>query len=290
MIAVHPDPASPPPVGIGLRAPHVAAVMASPPAVDWLEVHAENYMAGPDALADLAAIRTMHPVSLHGVGLSLGSARRPDPGHLRRLKALVRRIDPALVSEHLSWSIVDGVYLNDLLPLLYTEESFGLVADRVDETQSAIGRRLLIENPSAYLRFSGSTITEADFLTALVARTGCGLLCDVNNLHVRARNLGEDADAALRRLPAAAVGEIHLAGHQANEVDGRTILIDDHGSPVAEPVWHLYRRAIALFGPVPTLVEWDSRLPALPVLVEEAERARRMAAAAALEACDGIAA
>src|SRR5215831_9507251 len=262
--------------GIGLRAPHVAEVMASRPALGWLEVHPENYMGGGPALAQLEAIRRDYPVSLHGVGLSLGTAGDLDGRHLARLSALVERIDPCLVSEHLSWSIAGESYLNHLLPLPGTEEALAVVADHVGRVQDAVGRRLLVENPSSYLRFLDSPIPEPEFLAELVRITGCGLLCDVNNAFVSAHNLGFDAPAYLDGLPASAVGEIHLAGHARNDADGRTVLIDDHGSAVAEPVWALYAHALRRFGAVPTLVEWDTDLPELAVLAAEAATAQRM--------------
>jgi uncharacterized protein (UPF0276 family) len=196
-----------------------------------------------------------------------------DRRHLDRIRALADRVEPALVSEHLAWSQVDGAYLNHLLPLPYTEESLAAVCRNVDEVQRALGRRVLVENPSAYLRFTGSTIPEAEFLAEMVRRTGCGLLCDVNNVHVTAQNLGLDPIAYLDALPAAAVGEIHLAGHSVNDVDGRPLLIDDHGGPVAPVVWRLYEHALRRFGAVPTLVEWDTAVPPLEILVAEARRA-----------------
>lgn len=263
----------PPAAGIGLRAPHVAELLATRPPVPWLEVHAENYMGGGPRVRDLERVRTDYPVALHGVGLSLGTAGPLDRRHLARLAALAARVEPCLVSEHLSWSTAGGAYLNHLLPLPLTEEALDVVARHVDEVQQALGRRLLVENPSSYLRWRGSTLGEAEFLAELVRRTGCGLLCDVNNLHVTAINLGLDPVAYLDGLPAGAVGEIHLAGHCANDADGRVVLIDDHGSPVAEPVWRLYRRALERLGPVPTIVEWDTRLPPLGVLLDEAARA-----------------
>lgn len=265
--------------GIGLRAPHVVEVLATRPAIPWLEVHAENYMGGAPRVRELERVRVDYPVALHGVGLSLGTAGRLDRRHLDRLVALANRLEPCLVSEHLSWSVAGGAYLNHLLPLPYTEESLAVVSRHVDEAQDALGRPILVENPSSYLRWRGSTTGEAEFLAELVRRTGCGLLCDVNNIHVTAANLGLDPVAYLDRLPAAAVREIHLAGHCANDADGRIILIDDHGSPVAEPVWRLYRRALERFGPVPTLIEWDTNLPELTVLLGEAARADRLLAA-----------
>jgi hypothetical protein len=259
--------------GIGLRGPHLAEVLATRPPIPWLEVHPENYLGGGPAARALETLRRDYPISLHAVGLSLGSAAGPDRCHLARVRELAGRLGPALVSEHLAWSQVGGAYLNHLLPLPYTEESLAAVCRSVDAVQDALGRRVLVENPSGYLRFTGSTIPEPEFLAAIVGRTGCGLLCDVNNVYVTARNLGLDPEAYLDALPVAAVGEIHLAGHSANDADGVPILIDDHGSPVAGPVWALYERAVRLFGPVPTLVEWDTAVPALDVLLAEARRA-----------------
>ena len=259
--------------GIGLRGPHLAAIVAAPPAVGFLEVHPENYMGGGPALGALERLRRERPISLHGVGLSLGGTDGIDQGHLERLAGLVERLEPVLVSEHLSWSIVEGVYLNDLLPLPYTEEALDLLAAHIDQAQSRLRHQILVENPSSYLSYSHSTIEEPAFLAALAARTGCGLLCDINNIHVSGRNLGFDGEAYLAALPGDAIGEFHLAGHSINVVDGQEILIDDHGSAVAEPVWTLYRAALRRFGPRPTLIEWDSRLPALPVLLGEAAKA-----------------
>src|SRR5215472_12788882 len=221
------------PAGIGLRGPHLTAVAASPPAVGFLEVHPENYMGGGPALAALERMRRDSPLSLHGVGLSLGGTGGIDRRHLERLAALVERLQPALVSEHLSWSIAEGVFLNDLLPLPYTEEALALTSAHIDEVQARLGRQILIENPASYLRYRHSTMAEPEFLGALVERSGCGLLCDINNIYVSARNLGFDPGAYLDAVPAEAIGEFHLAGHSVNEVEGQRILIDDHGSPVA---------------------------------------------------------
>jgi uncharacterized protein (UPF0276 family) len=263
-------------VGIGLRTPHAAAIAACRPALGFLEVHAENYMAETPAFDRLVALRCDYEVSLHGVALSLGGAEPLDERHLARFRALIDRVEPALVSEHLAWSAVDGAYLDDLLPLPYTEESLDLFCRHVDEAQEALGRRLLVENPSSYLRFAHSTIPEAEFLAETVRRTGCGLLCDVNNIYVGARNFGFDPVAYLDALPATAVDEIHLAGHHVAE--DAAILIDDHGSRVAEPVWGLYAAALRRFGSAtPALVEWDANLPALEILLEEARRAEEMA-------------
>jgi uncharacterized protein (UPF0276 family) len=259
--------------GIGLRSPHVAEIVATRPALPWLEVHPENYMGGGSLVRALQTIRQDYPLSFHAVGLSVGSWGGVDRRHLGRIKALVDRFEPALVSEHLAWSQAAGVYLNHLLPLPYTEESLAAVCRNLDEVQTVLGRRVLVENPSAYLRFATSAIPEAQFLAELVRRTGCGLLCDVNNVYVTARNLGLDPVAYLDALPADAVGEVHVAGHSANETDGRTVFIDDHGSPVAPTVWALYEHAIRRFGAVPTLVEWDTEIPALEVLLAEARQA-----------------
>ena len=266
-------------IGVGLRAPHLAAFIADRPAIGWLEVHAENYMGGGAVPAQLDKVRRDYPLSLHGVGLSLGSAEGLDEAHLQRLKSLVERYAPCRVSEHLSWSMAGGTYLNDLLPLPYTEESLAIVARHVAQVQDVLGRKLLVENPSSYLRFRHSTIAEPDFLAELVRRTGCGLLCDVNNIYVSAANLGFDAARYLDALPAMAVGEIHLAGHAAVRRAGAALLIDDHGSAVPPPVWALYGSALRRFGAVATLVEWDKNLPALPVLLGEARKAERAALA-----------
>jgi uncharacterized protein (UPF0276 family) len=271
-------------IGVGLRAPHLAEIAAGRPAIGWLEVHPENYMGagaasgvGP-ALARLLDLRRDYPLSLHGVGLSLGSAEGIDREHLARLGALVAATEPFLVSEHLAWSVIDGTYLNDLLPLPYTEEALELTSRNLLAAQEALGRPILIENPSAYLRFRHSTIAEPEFLAELVRRTGCGLLCDVNNIFVSCSNFAEDAAAYLEALPARAVGEIHLAGHFRGERQGRLLLIDDHGAAVSAEVWALYRRALQHFGLVPSLVEWDRNLPPLAVLLAEAREAERMAA------------
>jgi uncharacterized protein len=259
--------------GIGLRSPHVDEVRATRPALSWLEVHPENYLGGGPAVRALEAIRADYPLSFHAVGLSVGSAEGVDRRHLNRIKGLVDRFQPAMVSEHLAWSQAGGAYLNHLLPLPYTEESLAAVCGNVDEVQATLGRRVLVENPSGYLRFAASTIPEPEFLSALVVRTGCGLLCDVNNIHVTAENLGLDARAYLAALPGDAIGEIHVAGHSVNEAAGRPILIDDHGSPVGHAVWTLYEEALRRFGPRPTLVEWDTAIPPLDTLMAEARRA-----------------
>ena len=272
-------PWSHPFVGVGLRSPHVPKVLVRRPKVSWFEVHPENYMHNPSDLESLEHIRADYPVSLHGVALSLGSAESLDTDHLARLKAMVDRIDPFLVSEHMAWSANDGIHLNDLLPLPCTEEALDVMVAHVDQVQSAIGRSILVENPSGYLRFRHSTMSEAVFLGELVRRTGCGLLCDVNNIFVSAHNIGVDPIGYLDTLPADAVGEIHVAGHVANTVGGRTILIDDHASSVSDQVWALYIQALKRFGHRPTLIEWDAALPTLDILLAEAAKARSLAAA-----------
>ena len=266
--------------GFGLRTPHRASVLASRPSVGFLEVHAENYLGGGDAIVALEALRCDFPISIHAVGLSLGSAEGVDRRHLERIAQLVERIEPALVSEHLAWSMNEGRYLNDLLPLPYTEEALDIVAGNIDRLQERLRRRVLIENPSTYLRFKHSTIDEAEFLATLARRTGCRLLVDVNNLHVNAANHGLDARAWLARVPVTAVGEIHLAGHAVNQVGNRAIVIDDHGSAVTEPVWQIYEAAMRRFPRAPALIEWDSNIPPLEILLAEAIEADRRRACA----------
>jgi uncharacterized protein (UPF0276 family) len=223
----------------------------------------------------LHRVRRDLPVALHGVGLSLGAAGGIDPGHLDRLAGLADTVEPLFVSEHLAWSGGGGRYLNDLLPLPYTEETLALVAGHVDQVQTRLKRPILVENPSCYLRFAASTIPEGEFLAALARRTGCGLLLDVNNLQVNAFNLGQAAEAVIAALPPAAVAEIHLAGHHVAGHGDVTLLIDDHGAPVSEAVWALYARAVARFPAAATLIEWDANLPPLDRLVAEAHEADR---------------
>ncbi len=257
--------------GVGLRFRHHQFVAEERPAVAWFEVHTENYMGGGSAPAHLEAIRREYPISLHGVGLSLGSAEGLDMAHLARVREVVGRIEPGLVSEHLSWSVAGGTYLADLLPLPMTEEALAIVCRHVDQTQTYLKRPILVENPSTYLRFAHSTIPEWEFLAEVARRTGCGILCDVNNIYVSASNHGWDALIYLDALPSAAIGEIHLAGHSVRQLEqGRTLRIDDHGSRVAPAVWTLYEAALQRFGAVPTLIEWDTDVPALDILMEEA--------------------
>ncbi len=279
-----PPPVLPPRAGIGLREPHLRDFVAAACPAAWVEVHPENHLVpGGPRLAGLDRVRRERPVSCHGVGLSLGGADGLDPDHLLRLRALHHRIEPVLVSEHLAWSVHDGAYLNDLLPLPYTEESLEVVRRNLDDAQEALGRRILVENPAACIAFAESTIPEAEFLAELVRRTGCGLLLDVNNLHVSAVNLAFDPAAWLDRIPGDAVGELHLAGHAAVPFGGETLLIDDHGSRVGAPVMALFAAVLERFGPRPTLVEWDTALPPLAVLLDEAARAQAVLDAACAE-------
>jgi uncharacterized protein (UPF0276 family) len=267
--------------GVGLRFPHHAAFLCERPAAGWLEVHTENYMGGSSAIAALEQIRRDYPVALHGVGLSLGSAGELDLVHLARIAAVARRIEPGLMSEHLSWSVADGAYLADLLPLPLTEEALDLVCDHIDQAQEYLGQRLLLENPSSCFQYAHSTISEPAFLAEVARRTGCGILCDVNNIYVSARNNGWSAEAYLQALPTHAVAELHLAGHSLQQVDGHPLRIDDHGSPVCAEVWALYRLALERFGCLPTLIEWDSDVPPLQVLLAEAVQAQQY-----LNACE----
>jgi uncharacterized protein len=256
--------------GIGLRAPHCRDIIASRPDIGWVEVHSENYFGdGGQPHQFLERIRADYPLSLHGVGLGLGSAAPLDLDHLRKLERLIRRYQPGLVSEHLCWSAAGGRYLNDLLPLPYTEEALAHVCGRIGEAQHILGRQLLIENVSSYLQFRHSTIPEWEFLAEVSRRCGSAILLDVNNIHVNAVNHGFDPLGYLAAVPAAAVQEIHLAGFD----DTGACLIDTHGAPVAAEVWTLYREAISRLGPRPTLVEWDTDIPPLEVLLAEASKA-----------------
>lgn len=261
--------------GVGLKPEHYRDILEARPAVGWFEVHPENYMGdgGPPHYF-LECIRADYPLSLHGVGLSIGSAAPLDARHLSRLKHLIERYEPGLFSEHLAWSTHDGIYYNDLLPLPYTDETLEMVSRHIDEAQEMLGRRMLIENPSTYVRYGASEMSEVEFLQALVARTGCGLLLDVNNVHISATNHGFDATAYIDAFPMEHAGEIHLAGHDsAADETGTPFLIDTHDRSVKGEVWALYERAIRRAGPVPTLIEWDADIPAWPVLFEEAMRA-----------------
>lgn len=266
-----------PRAGIGLRAAHHSQIVASRQDIGWVEAHSENYFApgGPQRAA-LLQIRSLYPLSLHGVGLSIGSIDPLNQDHLEHLARLDRDFEPALISEHLSWSSVDGRYTNDLLPLPYTEEALCHVVRRVEQVQSFLGRRILIENVSSYLRFADAQLTEWDFLNALAKESGCGILLDVNNIYVSAMNHRFDALEYLRGISRNAVGEIHLAGHSISHIGDREIRIDTHGTFVCDAVWELYRATLERFGPLPTLIEWDTDIPALDVLVAEAQKADRI--------------
>jgi uncharacterized protein (UPF0276 family) len=261
-------------VGVGLRVPHYRQFLEQRPAVGWLEVHTENFL--PQSGWDwhvLQQLRRDYPFSLHGVGLGLGSARGFSEQHLERVRVLVERVEPALVSEHLSWGALHDRQLNDLLPLPLSREALELLCERVGRVQDTLRRQVLIENVSTYLRFRDDAMSEAQFLAALARRTGCALLLDVNNLYVNQCNHGEDALAAIAALPPGCVAEIHLGGHLVTP----DAVIDHHGAAVAPPVWQLYRAALARFGQVPTLVEWDTDVPPLDVLLREAATARAIA-------------
>jgi uncharacterized protein (UPF0276 family) len=263
--------------GVSFKPQHLADALAAEAPGLFFEVHAENYMApGGPRLAALAAIAERFPISLHGVGLSLAADAPPDAAHLARWKALADRIQPALVSEHLAWSARGGAYAPDLLPFPRTREALDRIADNVARFQDAIGRRVLVENPALYLPLKGHEASEPEFLAELVARTGCGLLIDVNNVFVSASNLGYDAWDYLLALPAEAIGEIHLAGHSEDPKLGAALLIDSHDAPVSDAVWTLYARVIARIGLRPTLVERDANLPPFAELMAERERAHRI--------------
>ena len=268
----------PPRGGIGLKSEHYKTVLQSKPSLGFFEVHAENYMGdGGVPHAYLTAIRETYPISLHGVGLSIGGARPLDSAHLIRLKALNERYQPGLFSEHLAWSTHDVGYLSDLLPLPYNEQSLQRVCEHIDETQDVVGRQMLLENPSSYLTFSESTLSEAEFISEIVKRTGCGLLLDINNVYISAHNIGISARQYLEAYPLKHVGEIHLAGHTPSiDADGKSVLIDDHASPVVAGVWELFEFVIASTGPLPVLIERDDNVPPLEELVAEAHYANRI--------------
>lgn len=274
----HTPPRLPALPGVGYKPQHFEALLADPGAVAWLEVHAENYMGdGGRPLAQLRHLAGRFPISVHGVGLSIGGEAPPDAAHLARLRHLCDWLQPASFSEHLAWSSHDTTYLNDLLPLPYTPATLARVCDHIDAVQEALGRRMLLENPSTYLAFAETTMDEVDFLAAIAARTGCGLLLDVNNVFVSATNQGFDPDAYIRRFPLHLVGEIHLGGHADDADDhGAPLLIDSHADAVADPVWSLYGQVIGLAGARPTLIEWDNDVPDWPVLAAEAARAARV--------------
>ncbi len=261
--------------GIGLRQPHVPQFLEKHPSVGFLEIHSENYLgAGGPRLRSLLDLRRDYDISCHGVGLSLGSAEGLNDDHLHALRELFSRVQPAAISEHVSWSVADGIYLNDLLPLPYTEEALDVLCRNISQAQDFFARPLLMENPSTYLALQPSTIPEAEFLAEMVRRTGCGLLLDLNNLYVSAHNNGLNLQQWLGALPQQAVGEIHLAGH--SQLDGSSLLIDDHGSVVAGPVWDLLNRLLPSLGARPVLIEWDTRIPELSVLLAEMTHAQKI--------------
>jgi len=268
-------PKLPPLPGVAYKPQHFAAILANPAPVGWLEVHAENYLgAGGRPLAQLRHLAERFPISVHGVGLSIGGTGPLDTDHLARLRALCDGVQPASFSEHLAWSTHDGAYLNDLLPLPYTAATLTTVCDHIDQVQACLGRRMLLENPSAYLAFAEAEMDEVTFLHEITRRTGCGLLLDVNNVYISATNQQTDARAYIEAFPLDVVGEIHLGGHDQDVADhGEPLLIDSHAAAVADPVWALYADTIARGGPKPTLIEWDTDVPDWPVLVAEAARA-----------------
>jgi uncharacterized protein (UPF0276 family) len=274
--------------GIGLRLPHLAEVVATLPPVGWLEVHPENFLANPHATELLTELARRYPLSVHTVGISIGSADGIDQTHLRRLRSFIDALNPALVSGHLAWSAYQGAYLNDLLPLPYDEESLRTVVEHLHQVQDALGRAYVIENPSTYVAFRTSTMTELEFLNALVDRTGCRLLCDVSNVYLSGHNMGYDPFRFIDGMPAHAITELHLGGFTPEDDEanpGATLLVDTHANRITEPVWDLYAYAIRQFGARPTLIEWDNDIPPLATVIGEAQRADAVRASA-LESVD----
>ena len=264
--------------GFGLRSPHIEDVILTKPNAGFLEVHSENYFAkGGKSLQDLHKIAEIYPLSFHGVALSLGSVSKPNKNHLAHLKKLIDTFNPALVSEHIAWSITDGVYLNDLLPLPYTQEALDVLCRNIDMTQQALGRQILIENPSAYLSYNlPNMMSEAEFIHKAVEKTSCGVLLDVNNAFISSQNITKHQNTSknpLEFMPFDAVQEIHLAGHHLQKTEGGTLLIDTHATQVCDEVWQLYQYVIKHTGSIPTLIEWDDDIPELSVLLKEAEKA-----------------
>lgn len=263
--------------GVGLKPRHYGEILDRKPDIGWFEVHTENYMgAGGPPHFYLEKIRQDYPLSMHGVGLSLGTADGLDLEHLAGIKKAVERYQPALVSEHISWSVANGVYLNDLIPIPYTAEALQIACDHIDQTQEILGRQILVENPSSYLLFKSSDMAEPDFINEILEKTGCGLLLDVNNVYVSCENHGWDAKAYLNILKGDYVQEIHLAGHSVKEWRGKKIRIDDHGSAVCSEVWDLYDYTLSLTGPKATLIEWDNNIPSLLTLEQEVARANHI--------------
>jgi uncharacterized protein len=276
-------PRPPRSAGVGLRLPHLAEVAATSPSAAWFEIHPENFLANPHARELLQDIARRYTMSVHTVGVSIGSVDGIDRAHLARVKQLVDEVDPVLISGHLAWSTHQGAYLNDLLPLPYDEETLQLVSTHLHQVQEALGRPYLVENPSSYVGFGTSTMTEVEFFAELVRRTGCRLLCDVSNVFLSGRNMGYDPYRYIDAFPAAAVGELHLGGFTPEPDDatpGSAILIDTHATVIAEPVWELYAYAVRRFGLAPTLIEWDNDIPPFATLLAEAERADAVGRAA----------
>lgn len=261
--------------GVGYKPVHLDGILAEPDAIGWLEIHAENYMGdGGPQIGQLRYLRERYPISCHGVGLSIGSEGPLDKDHLARLKKLVDWLQPGLFSEHLAWSTHDIGFMNDLLPVPYNEDSLAKVVEHIDQVQSIIGRKMLLENPSSYLAFTQSTMSEIEFLTEIVKRTGCGLLLDVNNVYISATNQQTSAEEYLAAYPIEHIGEVHLGGHDAQTDDaGDPLLIDSHNNPVVDPVWTLYEGLIERTGQLPTLIEWDNDIPEWSVLANEARLA-----------------
>jgi uncharacterized protein len=273
-----PMPAS---AGIGLRAQHHLQVVSDTPQAAWFEAHSENYFAdGGSHVECLSRIRERYALSLHGVGLSLGSTDELDRAHLANVRRIIARFEPMLVSEHLSWSSVNGRFANDLLPLPYTEEALRHVSQRIAQTQDALGRQILMENVSSYVQFNDSRLTEWEFVAGVAAESGCGILLDLNNIYVAAMNHDFSCNDYLQGIPPRAVQEFHLAGHSRVVLEGRDLLIDTHGAPVCDAVWDLYRGALQRFGDVPALIEWDTDIPRFAVLQAEAAKADGLRAAA----------
>ncbi|MBV7410286.1 DUF692 domain-containing protein [Maritimibacter sp. DP1N21-5] len=267
--------------GVGFKPQHYAEIVSDPGPVGWLEIHAENYMGdGGRPIAQLHALAERFPISVHGVGLSIGGEGLGED-HLARVARLVHWLEPARFSEHLAWSSHGGTYFNDLLPLPYTTQTLARVCDHIDRVQEVLGRRMLLENPSVYVEFAETEMQETDFLREVARRTGCGMLLDVNNVHVSATNRQVDARQYLADFPMHAVGELHLGGHAADEVLGEALLIDSHGCEIADPVWDLFAEVLRRTGPIATLIEWDNDVPSWPVLAAEATRVDSRLAAAA---------
>lgn len=273
----YPQTKIPSKVGLALKADHYQTVLESLPKVGWFEIHSENFFADGGAnLKLLEEVRSHYPMSFHGVGLSLGSADGLDSTHVEKLVRLVNRFEPGLVSEHVSWSNVDGQTMNDLLPIPYTQEAVEIISKNISTIQDTLKRQILVENPSTYLAFKHSEITEAEFMAQVAKQSGCGILLDINNLYVSEHNHGTDIDAYFESLPQDAIGEMHLAGHsECHTKNSQKILIDDHGSHVIEPVWQRYQQAIATIGSTPTLIEWDTNIPSFEALYAEGQKAQQ---------------